>query len=107
MAQKTQITLQTLVEDCAEARALALRTEQPSAAIQATQLQAKLLGMLVERKESGAPGAFQGQKTAAEIVEMIRAEHGDALANAISAALRPADAVPTPDPTHDAPDSLN
>ena len=31
---------------------------QPSAAIQATQLSAKPVGLLVDRKESGAPGDF-------------------------------------------------
>ena len=47
-----------------------------SAAIAATVATAKLCGFMVERKESGKPGEFSGMQ-AHEIIERVRAEHGE------------------------------
>ena len=77
MVKRADITLDSLLADLAEDRALARRLDQPSAAIAAVQLTAKLCGLLVERKESGAPGDFAAAKTPDEVIAAVRAELGD------------------------------
>jgi hypothetical protein len=91
---KHRITVETLLSDLAEARALALRTEQPGAAIQATTVAAKLVGLMVDRKESGAPGDFSALQDNAAIIERVRAELGDAMANAFAGLVAQAEAQP-------------
>ncbi len=81
MIKRADVTLDKLLQDLQDDRALARKLEQPSAAIAATQLTAKLCGLLIERKESGAPGDFAGAKTEAEVVDQVRTELGDAAAN--------------------------
>jgi phage terminase small subunit len=94
MAQKTEISLASLLQDLAEDRALARRLGQASAAVQATQLAAKLTGHLVDRKETGAPGEFAGLKTAEDVLEELKKLLGAAAAAAIEASLMPALAAP-------------
>jgi Terminase small subunit len=106
MTQKTEISLASLLSDLAEDRALARSLGQASAAVQATQLAAKLTGHLVDRKETGGPGDFAGLKTAGEILDAIRAVVGDQAAAAIQAALAPSEAMPALEPG-EAPDKNN
>src|SRR6266850_4500029 len=77
----------TLLDDLAADRALARDLGQPSAAIAATQLSAKLVGLLVERKESGQPGDFAGLQSASEVLALVKAELGDETAALLAAAL--------------------
>lgn len=95
MAQRTRITLETLLHDLAEDRALARETKQVSAAIAATQLSAKLVGLLVDRKETGQPGDFAGLTSADEVLDLVRKELGDDTADALAAALSKQDAAET------------
>ena len=67
---------QRLLADLAEDRALARETKQVSAAIQATQLSAKLVGLLIERKESGAPGDFSNAQSPEDVLAIVRKELG-------------------------------
>ena len=102
MIKRADVTLDKLLQDLADDRALARRLDQPSAAIAATQLTAKLCGHLIERKESGAPGDFAAAKTEAEVVDQVRAELGDAAANLLLSLVKAApddlvDAVPASD----------
>ncbi len=87
MTERTRITIDTLLRDLAEDRALARETKQVSAAIAATQLSAKLVGLLIDRKESGQPGDFSDLTSADEILARVRADLGDEMADAITAAL--------------------
>jgi len=50
-AQKLEITLEKLLRDLEEIKANAKRDKQHSAAARATELQAKLSGLMVERRE--------------------------------------------------------
>lgn len=106
MAQKTEITLQSLLTDLAEDRRQAKALGQMAPAIQATQLAAKLTGHLVDRKETGGPGDFAGAKDTSEVLDVIRRELGDAAAAAIEAALAPSQASSVLDST-EAPDANN
>jgi hypothetical protein len=47
-----------LLSELEEARKLALKRGQPSAAVQASMGKAKLLGLIIDRREVGDPGAF-------------------------------------------------
>ena len=99
MTQRTRITLETLLHDLAEDRALARETKQVSAAIAATQLSAKLVGLLIDRKESGQPGDFSDLTSADEIMAKVRADLGDEFADALAGVLSKADPVETPTQT--------
>lgn len=85
MIKRADITLDSLLSDLQADRELARRLEQPSAAIAAVQLTAKLCGLLIERKEAGAPGDFAAAKTEADVVAAVRSELGDAAADALQA----------------------
>lgn len=103
MTERTRITIDTLLHDLAEDRALARETKQVSAAIAATQLSAKLVGLLIDRKESGQPGDFSDLTSADEILARVRADLGDEMADAITQALAkqadvPADGTVEPGP---------
>jgi len=87
MAARNRITVDTLLDDLASDRELARTLGQPSAAIAATQLSAKLVGLLVERKESGQPGDFAGLQSASEVLALVKAELGDETAALLAAAL--------------------
>jgi hypothetical protein len=87
MNTRTRITIESLLHDLAEDRALARETKQVSAAIAATQLSAKLVGLLIDRKESGQPGDFSDLTSADEILARVRSDLGDEMADAITAAL--------------------
>ena len=96
MTQRTRITIESLLHDLAEDRALARETKQVSAAIAATQLSAKLVGLLIDRKESGQPGDFSDLTSADEIMAKVRADLGDEFADALAGVLSKADPVETP-----------
>jgi hypothetical protein len=89
MLKRSDITIEKLLSDADAARELAMRIDQPAAATSAVQLQAKLVGLLVDRKESGAPGEFAGLTTPDQVIDAIRLELGEAAANALRALLNP------------------
>jgi hypothetical protein len=94
MATRNRITVDTLIDDLREDRQLARELGQPSAAIAATQLSAKLVGLLVDRKESGQPGDFADLQSEADVLALVRSELGDESAQALATALARADTAP-------------
>lgn len=82
--KRHEITVDSLLADLETDRALAHSQGQGSAAVQATMAKARLLGLIVDRKESGAPGDFATLQTSAEVIEAVRREHGDAAADALA-----------------------
>lgn len=91
MATRNRITVDSLIEDLAADRALARELGQPSAAIAATQLTAKLAGLLVDRKETGAPGDFAGLQSEEQVMAMVKAELGEEAAQQLAQALQAAE----------------
>ncbi len=87
MRRKHEISVDSLLADLAEDRALAREIKQPSAAIQATTVAAKLCGLLVDRKEVGQPGDFAALETASQVLDLIAREVGPDAAKALAAAL--------------------
>ena len=53
-----EYTRDALLSELEEARKLALKRGQPSAAVQATMGKAKILGLIIDRREVGEVGAF-------------------------------------------------
>ena len=68
-AIKTEVTVESLTKELEEARQVAVEIKQPGAAVAAVMGKAKLAGLIVEKRESGSPGAFSG--TTAEEREIL------------------------------------
>lgn len=96
MAARNRITVDSLLADLEADRALARSLGQPSAAIAATQLAAKLVGLLVDRKESGAPGDFAGLQSADEVLAVVSKELGAETAALLAASLAKRDEPAAP-----------
>jgi phage terminase small subunit len=71
------VTVDTILNDLEEDRAFARSCEQAGAAVSATTTKARLLGMIVDRKETGAPGEFAALDTVKAILEAARKELGN------------------------------
>lgn len=55
---KSVLTTENIIEELEEARKMALRLEQPQAVVAASMAKAKVAGLVIDRKEIGAPGDF-------------------------------------------------
>lgn len=87
MATRERITVGSLVDELEAARLQATALDQPSAAITASMSKAKLVGLLVDRKEHGQPGDFAKEQTAEGVLELVAKELGEETAAALRAAL--------------------
>jgi hypothetical protein len=87
LAVKTRVTLQTITEKLDEDRAFARACGQAGPALNATIAKAKLHGLMVDRRETGQPGAFDKLQDAESVIALIRAELGDEIAELLIAAL--------------------
>lgn len=96
MLKRSDITIEKLLNDLVEDRELARSSKQASAAISATQLMAKLVGLLIDRKESGAPGEFGHLTSPEQVREKLAADYGPEVAQLLDAALRAAQAPGEP-----------
>lgn len=94
--RRHEITVDTLLAQLAEDRALAHASAQSGAAVAATMAMGKLVGLVIDRKESGQPGDFQNMQSVQEVIDAVRRELGDARADALAALV---DRSP-PEPTH-------
>ena len=88
LAMKTRVTVASITAELDEAAALAKRIDQPSAMTQAIIAKAKLHGLLIERKEAGAPGDFAAARTEAEVLEQVRNDLGEAAAELLGQLLK-------------------
>jgi len=59
-AARAEVTVASLLNELEDARKLAEKINQPSAAVAATLGKAKVAGLIVDRKEVGKPGDFEG-----------------------------------------------
>lgn len=87
LAMKTRVTIETISSQLDEDRQFAKQVDQAGPALNATIAKAKLHGLIVDRKESGAPGDFQGLQSAEEVLALIRSELGAEAAALLAAAL--------------------
>jgi hypothetical protein len=112
MAMKTRVTVETLTAEFNDAIALAKETKNAPAITQAALAKGKLHGLIVDRKESGAPGDFAALQTVDEVLTVIRSELGEGAAAALTAALardepEEEEQASVIEPTHDAPNTRN
>lgn len=84
---KTRVTVETLTDEFNEAIELAKVTKNPSALTGAAIAKGKLHGLIIERKEAGAPGDFAGLQSADEVLALVRSELGDETAALLAKAL--------------------
>ena len=75
-ARRTRVTVDSIVDELEEARALALGTEQASAMVAATSTKAKILGLQVDRQEVGKPGDFSTSQTTDELAQAMLTQAG-------------------------------
>jgi hypothetical protein len=71
IVQHVEYTRDALLSDLEEARQLALKRGQASAAVQCTMGMAKILGLIIDRRENGDVGAFD-KMTDEELLEAVR-----------------------------------
>jgi hypothetical protein len=93
IAVKTRVTVETIAAQLVEDRDFAIRMKQPGAAHAATVSLAKLHGLMIDRKETGAPGDFSNLTSADEVLALVRAELGDETATLLAKALDRQDGV--------------
>jgi len=92
---KTRVTVETITQDLDRIAQGAEAALQFGAAKGAVETKAKLHGLLIERKESGAPGDFASLGSVDEIVAKVRSELGEQAALLLQGML----AKPEPDST--------
>jgi phage terminase small subunit len=71
VAKKSEVTVQSLLDELEYARSRADSLDQLSAAVKATSEKAKISGLLVQKIEVGGPNEFNGNETEEEIAEAI------------------------------------
>jgi hypothetical protein len=91
--KRSDITVDTILTEYEEARKLAVQQEKPEAMLNASEKKAKLVGLLVDRREVGNAGDFENLTDVGEILEKVRQEAGleaaEALARAFGLANEP------------------
>lgn len=80
MATKADITIDKILTDYQQALELAKAQAKPADIVNAASAQAKLVGLLRERTEVGAPGSFEGAQSLEEIVAMAEETGGPEVA---------------------------
>ena len=70
-AVRAEVTVASVLDELEVARKLALKHRQASAAVQASMGKARILGLIIDRREVGEPGAFDS-KTDEELMEEAR-----------------------------------
>ena len=99
LAMKTRVTVESISEQLDDDRAFAQRVDQAGPALNATIAKAKLHGLIVDRKESGAPGDFAAQNSETDIIALVRQELGEQAAALLVSALADEASVPERDPS--------
>lgn len=86
MAKKSDITMDKVLTDLEHAVQMAKVQAKPNDLVNASLAQAKVVGMLRDRVEAGAPGDFDGLENISDILEKVAAEAGPEAALALAKA---------------------
>lgn len=84
MARKSDITIEKILTDYQDALNMAKADSKPNEMISAAREQAKLVGLLVERKEVGNAGDFDTMDNISEILQAVAEKAGPEAALALS-----------------------
>lgn len=82
--RKADITFEKILTDYQEALNLARAKQDPGNIIAAAREQAKLVGLLIDRKEIGAAGDFENMENISEILDAVAKQAGPEAALALS-----------------------
>jgi hypothetical protein len=86
MAKRADITEDKILTDYQEALALAKKQQKPDSMVNAATAQAKLVGLLRDRVETGNAGDVDNMESVSEILEAVAAQAGPEAALALSKA---------------------
>lgn len=84
--RKADITFEKILNDFQHALEMAAEERKPGDMISAAKEQARLVGLLVERKEVGGVGEFDKMDDISEVLEAVAKEAGDDAALALAKA---------------------
>lgn len=73
-AKAARVTVESIVGELEEARAIAAKVEQPSAMVAASAAKAKVLGLTVERHEHGQAGDFASATSTNDLADAMLRE---------------------------------
>jgi hypothetical protein len=96
MAKKADITVDKILTDYQEALNLAKAQAKPADIVNAASAQAKLVGLLRDRQEVGAPGSFDQAQSLEDIVAAAEAEGGQEVGDALRKAFGLTGSLPPP-----------
>lgn len=82
--RKADITFEKILTDYQEAFEMARVNEEPASMIAASREQAKLVGLLIDRKEVGAAGDFENMENISDILQAVADQAGPEAALALS-----------------------
>lgn len=83
MAKRSDITIEKILTDYQDALTLAKEQSRPADIVNAATAQAKLVGLLRDRVETGQPGEFDHLDSVSDIIEKVAAEVGSEAAKAL------------------------
>lgn len=83
--KKSDITVDKVLSDYQHALELAKTQQKPSEIVAAAQAQAKLVGLLRDRVETGAVGDFNDSNSISDVLELVAKEAGPEAAMALAA----------------------
>ena len=86
MAKKSDITIDKVLSDLEDAVQMAKGQYKPNDLVNASMAQAKVVGLLRDRVETGAPGDFDGLENISDILEKVEADAGPEAALALARA---------------------
>ena len=96
MAKKADITIDKILTDYQQALALAKEQGRPDSIVNAATAQAKLVGLLRDRTEVGAPGDFEDMDNISDVLQAVADQAGPDAALALANAFGIKQAEPEP-----------
>jgi len=84
--KRSDITVDRILAEYEEARKLAVQQEKPEAMLNASEKKAKLVGLLVDRREIGNAGDFEQMTDISQILAKVREDAGAEAADALAKA---------------------
>ena len=87
MAKRSDITIEKILTDYQDALTIAKSQERAADMVSAATAQAKLVGLLRDRVETGQPGEFDHLDNISDIIEKVAEEVGPEAAQALMKAL--------------------
>jgi hypothetical protein len=75
-ARRTNVTVATIIEELEEARDIATTEKQTATMVAATSAKAKILGLQIDRTETGKPGDFQSIGSSDELASRMLLDAG-------------------------------